>query len=193
MQSIFITTPEVDSGRWLKAFPDAEVLAGQGLSRAHIDSNAVVWLLLTNNWSSRITSILATGASVVAMTLDESDTEARKAIAAGASAYIHALAALEMLLQVEQVVSHGGLWLKPSLLRQLMIQPKKPLAEASSRTVVLTTRERAVAIAVASGKTNKEVARELHITDRTVKAHLSACFDKLKVRDRVQLSLVMNR
>ena len=51
----------------------------------------------------------------------------------------------------------------------------------------LTERERAVAEAVAAGLSNKEVARRLDITERTVKAHLSAAFRKLGVRDRMQL------
>jgi RNA polymerase sigma factor (sigma-70 family) len=51
----------------------------------------------------------------------------------------------------------------------------------------LTERERGVAEAVASGLSNKEVARRLGITERTVKAHLSSAFRKLGVRDRMQL------
>ena len=57
---------------------------------------------------------------------------------------------------------------------------------------MLTTRERLVAEAIAAGKTNKEAARELDITERTVKAHLGAVFDKLGVRDRLQLVLLLS-
>ncbi|UUA74872.1 helix-turn-helix transcriptional regulator [Cellvibrio sp. QJXJ] len=57
---------------------------------------------------------------------------------------------------------------------------------------LLTGRERAVAELVAAGKTNKEVARELDITERTVKAHLGASFEKLGVRDRLQLALAFS-
>ena len=39
---------------------------------------------------------------------------------------------------------------------------------------------------------NKEIARDLNITERTVKAHLSACFEKLNISDRVQLALKVN-
>jgi len=45
---------------------------------------------------------------------------------------------------------------------------------------------------VAHGASNREIAVALEITERTVKAHLSAIFDKLGVRDRVQLALRMN-
>ncbi|MCH8282968.1 MAG: helix-turn-helix transcriptional regulator, partial [Chloroflexi bacterium] len=58
---------------------------------------------------------------------------------------------------------------------------------------ILTERERAVALAVAEGRSNKEVARLLDITERTVKAHLGAAFRKLGVRDRMQLVLKLSR
>ena len=57
---------------------------------------------------------------------------------------------------------------------------------------VLSQRERQVAEAASRGSTNKEIARTMGITERTVKAHLSAAFDKLGVRDRMQLSLLVN-
>jgi len=56
----------------------------------------------------------------------------------------------------------------------------------------LSQRERQVAEAVARGSTNKEIARVMAITERTVKAHLTASFEKLGVRDRMQLSLLVN-
>ena len=49
-----------------------------------------------------------------------------------------------------------------------------------------------VAEQVAHGASNREIAEALEITERTVKAHLSAIFEKLGVRDRVQLALAMN-
>ncbi|MBV5337679.1 MAG: response regulator transcription factor [Deltaproteobacteria bacterium] len=53
----------------------------------------------------------------------------------------------------------------------------------------LTEREREVAVLVAHGECNKEIARELNIAERTVKAHLSTVFEKLDVRDRLQLAI----
>ena len=49
-----------------------------------------------------------------------------------------------------------------------------------------------VALEVAKGATNKEIAATLGITERTVKSHLTLIFDKTGVRDRVQLALLLN-
>ena len=62
------------------------------------------------------------------------------------------------------------------------------LASAWAR---LTAREVEVARAVAQGRSNKEVADLMFISERTVKAHLGSIFDKLGVRDRLQLVLHM--
>jgi DNA-binding NarL/FixJ family response regulator len=49
-----------------------------------------------------------------------------------------------------------------------------------------------VAVHASRGASNKEIAAALHITERTVKAHISVMFEKLAVRDRVQLALKLN-
>ena len=58
---------------------------------------------------------------------------------------------------------------------------------------VLTARERMVAERVAIGASNREIAEALEISERTVKSHLSSIFEKLAIRDRVQLALAVNR
>src|SRR5690606_30534690 len=123
----------------------------------------------------------------------ESADEARDAIAAGARGYVHYLAAAPLLQQLAQVVSLGGVWIGPELMQKLILvaRPAAPRSANPQQLAVLTPREQSVAQAVADGKTNKEVARELQITERTVKAHLGAIFEKLGVRDRLQLVLLL--
>jgi DNA-binding NarL/FixJ family response regulator len=54
---------------------------------------------------------------------------------------------------------------------------------------LLTTREREVALLAANGASNKTIASDCDITERTVKAHLAAIFEKLHLTDRLQLAL----
>lgn len=125
------------------------------------------------------------------------DEEAMLAFSAAARGYCNTHAAVEVLLQVAAVVSQGGLWIGESLMARLLvgIQQTTPLLAAQTPQQsddwkqILTQREHEVALAIAKGASNKEVARQLAITERTVKAHVSGLFAKLDVQDRLQLAL----
>lgn len=190
MEPIFIQTVEVDSERWRRAFPHARVLDAEAASTYGFSAADTVWIIAAGNFQTLVERARTAGSQIVALTLSESAAEARALIAAGARAYVHALAVPEVLQQVQQVVANGGLWLGRPLMSALLGEMETPRKD-HHRINVLTTRERAVALAVVSGKSNKEVARELDITERTVKAHLSACYEKLQVRDRMQLALAL--
>jgi two-component system nitrate/nitrite response regulator NarL len=66
-----------------------------------------------------------------------------------------------------------------------------PANGARDLAAVLTQRELEVARTVVSGASNKEIARQLGITERTVKSHVGAIFEKLQVRDRLQLAMLI--
>lgn len=190
---LFVSPDDVRSPRWLQAFPAARIAS---TVRSGSDSD-FVWLLLRDELSFlQIQSFSATGIKVIAMTAIENPQEARRALEAGASGYVHYLAAAEVLEQVAQVVAAGGMWLGADLMRQLVLATARILPATSAPKAdlsLLTSREKAVAELVAAGKTNKEVARDLDITERTVKAHLGSTFEKLQVRDRLQLVLVFSQ
>ncbi len=192
IQHLFFAPAEIQSPRWLQAFSAARI--STGVPQANADD--FVWLLLRDELSFiQIQSLSAAGARVIAMTAIENPQEARRALEAGASGYVHYLAIPQVLEQVAQVVSAGGMWLGADLMRQLVLATARILPAASTPSAdlsLLTSREKAVAELVAAGKSNKEVARDLDITERTVKAHLGAAFEKLQVRDRLQLVLMFS-
>jgi DNA-binding NarL/FixJ family response regulator len=96
------------------------------------------------------------------------------------------------------VVENGGLWVGQSLLQKLVGTTSRLIGQRMSGQngqdclSQLSEREAQVAKLVAGGASNKEIAGQLSITERTVKAHLSAVFEKLGLRDRLQLSLKIN-
>lgn len=190
MDNVFITTASIYSPRWQQAFATAPVLIA-GDAELHIPADACVWLVLDGNWRVTLAACVQRGVQVVAMTGEENARQAKEVIAAGARGYIHYLAVPSLLQQVAQVIDMGGMWLGADLMRQLMVVTAHEQPLSHEKLTVLTPREQAVAEAVAAGKTNKEVARLLDITERTVKAHLGAIFEKLGVRDRLQLVLVV--
>ena len=90
----------------------------------------------------------------------------------------------------------AAIWVGESLLARLLRATSHALPASqpdATWTQSLTERECQVASAVADGAANKEIARQLGITERTVKAHTGAIFQKLGVRDRLQLSLLIHR
>jgi DNA-binding NarL/FixJ family response regulator len=81
-------------------------------------------------------------------------------------------------------VRHGRKWVDPNLLRHLAMV-KRPSQIASS----LTSREAEIAHLVSRGLRNKEIARELHLCEGTVKMHLHHIYQKLRLGGRTQLAL----
>ncbi len=133
---------------------------------------------------------------IVVLANQPSQQDAFNAMSAGASGYCHAYSDALVLHEVRSVVVHGGIWLGRELLQQL-IHVTTDIVGAQSAQVAdvlakLTQRERDVAIEAAKGLSNKEIARVLNITERTVKAHISACFERLHIKDRLQLALILN-
>ncbi|MBU0750530.1 MAG: response regulator transcription factor [Gammaproteobacteria bacterium] len=125
------------------------------------------------------------------------DDEAEACFAAAVRGYGNTHSVPALLKQIADVVAQGGLWIGESLMQRLLrgvaqIPPPAPIAQPAVWDELLTEREREVAQVVAAGASNKEIARELGITERTVKAHVGAVLDKLGVRDRLQLALVVN-
>ena len=192
MRHFFISPTTIHSPRWQQAFSAARLLNSPA-ELPPLSADDVVWLLIEGTTDPALRTCVALNTRVVALTRFEDAAEAQWALAEGACGYLHYLATPAVLAQVDQVVRHNGLWLGAELMRQLILGSARhvPVAVSGHRLQELTPRERAVAEAVAAGKNNKEVARELSITERTVKAHLSAAFEKLGVRDRLHLVLVL--
>jgi DNA-binding NarL/FixJ family response regulator len=128
-----------------------------------------------------------------------SDDEALEVFSAGARGYCNTHAAPALLRQIADVALQGGLWIGESLMQRLVGATARSAAPISERATdipawhgPLTGREIEVARTLSSGASNKEIARALGITERTVKSHVGSILEKLRVRDRLQLSIVIN-
>lgn len=193
MQSLFIVPPHVSSPRWLQAFPSAHVVTCQDELPVSLQG-LLLWVYLDSaHILSLIPAWVAAGAKIIVLTQAESAAQAKQVLEAGASGYLHYLAAATVLEQIAQVVVLGGLWLGADLMRQLVLATATSIGPSSLNNplALLSPREQEVASSVAAGRSNKEVARDLGITERTVKAHLSAVFEKLQARDRLHLVLIL--
>jgi two-component system nitrate/nitrite response regulator NarL len=106
----------------------------------------------------------------------------------------------DLLIKAAHAVCHGEIWVPRHLITQLIGElahessaDTLKLSRAGAKSVaVLTPRELQVAKMVHLGGNNKIIARELDISERTVKAHLSAIFRKLDIENRLHLALFFN-
>jgi len=99
--------------------------------------------------------------------------------------------------QVVNAVQQGQLWIRRTLtsrfINELSREFSKFKTHKSSLGLIskLTHREYDIALRVADGENNKQIAQACDITERTVKAHLTEIFHKLAVNDRLNLALVL--
>lgn len=185
---------------WLEAFPQARVARRRDAPVAVADGAGILWCRCRpqEDLAAIMGALTISPTQIVVVLADEpGDAIIAEACALGASGCCNSYAAPEVLRQVALVVENGGLWIGQSLLQRLVGSTSRALesrseAVAETWSALLSEREAQVAKRVAGGASNKEIADQLAITERTVKAHLSAIFEKLGVRDRLQLSLRIN-
>ncbi len=193
MKHFFISQNEHCLGHWQQTFPESALV--QQPETMIFPEDAFIWLMDSfPQAESVLRQFKQQGFSVVVMSLNPSVQQSLAYFAAGASGYCHALAATTMLHQVVESVQAGGIWIGAELMQQMVqriAQQATLTATHDEKLALLTAKEKQVAELVAHGLTNKEVARQLDISDRTVKAHLTAVFEKLGVRDRIHLALLL--
>lgn len=117
---------------------------------------------------------------VLVLTTYDTDADILRAIEAGATGYLLKDTTREELLGAIRSAAAGRSALAPSVASRLVARMAAPAASA------LSAREIEVLELVARGRSNKEIARLLHLSEATVKTHLVHSFSKLGVEDRTE-------
>lgn len=186
---------------WQEAFPGGVELPLENLGGFEVGVETIFWVRFPKEVDGGVLEEIrdkCPGGFVVVLSDQPSEAAAALSLACGASGYCNTHAAPSVLCQVARVVEQGGVWLGQDLLQRLMVDTaallkrtgnagQKPLEQYG-----LTERELDVVRKVAAGASNREIAADLQVAERTVKSHLSTIFAKLQVRDRLQLSLKVN-
>jgi DNA-binding NarL/FixJ family response regulator len=126
---------------------------------------------------------LATRTKVVVLTASESVENSITAMRLGARAVVQKRFAVETLMEAIRAVADGSVWMPPTLQAEVAAQ------WGASGSKQLTSRETEIVRLVAIGLRNAEIAERLLITEATVKTHINNIFEKLELRDRVELAL----
>jgi DNA-binding NarL/FixJ family response regulator len=129
--------------------------------------------------------------AIVVITTFDLDEYVHGALKAGARGFLLKDAGPELLVQAIHAAANGDALISPDITRRLLTT-LAGLARASPPTQPiepLTEREEEVLLTVARGRTNAEIADELHITLSTVKTHVGALMNKLGARNRVEVAM----
>lgn len=131
---------------------------------------------------------------VVILTASPSDDQIARAVAADVSGFMLKQAAADELVACLERVADGGVWLPPALIEPALERNSERQRDGARLDIIsLTSRERELAILVAEGLSNKEIARMVGIAEGTVKIHLHNVFQKLGVNNRSALALAAQR
>jgi DNA-binding NarL/FixJ family response regulator len=129
------------------------------------------------------------GTRVLVLTTFDLDEYVVDAVRAGASGFLLKDVRPDDLVHAVRVVARGESMVAPAVARRLLerfaARPAGPALDPAWDR--LSERERAVAVEVAHGRSNQEIAAALFLSEATVKTYVSRLFTKLGVRDRVQL------
>jgi DNA-binding NarL/FixJ family response regulator len=122
----------------------------------------------------------AAGPRVLVLTSATEPAAASRAVRAGAAGVVYKDIDPAALVRAIRSVHDGNVLLAPEAAGSLV---------RGSRADTLTAREREVLAGIADGRSNKEIARSLRVSEKTVKAHVSAVLAKLGVQDRTQAAV----
>ena len=127
------------------------------------------------------------------------DTEGLAFLRQGVVGYTNSYINPERLTEAARAVASGSVWINQQLMQRLIAEsasdapPKDDKDQRDQRLADLSNREYQIAGLVAEGLPNLEIAEQLGITERTVKAHLGTVYTKTSTRSRLGLALLFNK
>jgi len=151
---------------------------------------------------SRIATIVQSvpQSKIILLSQSPQDREGLSALRLGARGYCRGIQATRLMRRIIEKVRSGEVWIARKLVSTMLEEVVSLSAgqEPTSRRDFspdqfdLTCREREVAELLVTGATNKEIAMELSLSEKTVKGHMTALFRKVGVRNRLRLALLLS-
>jgi len=116
----------------------------------------------------------------------------------GIVGYANTYISPERLTEAVRIITGGAVWLGQKVMQRLILDSytrakQKAVSDSEQKLGSLTKRELEIANLIAQGQSNLEIAANINITERTVKAHLSSIYEKTKTGSRLNLALLINR
>ena len=134
---------------------------------------------------------------IVMLTVSEEEEDVLAALKGGARGYVLKGITASELTRVLRTIHEGEAYVTPTLAASLLTDFRKPppAAVPASRNPIddLTERESQILEQVATGRSNKEIARRLNLSEKTVKHYMTNVLQKLQVRNRVEAALLAQK
>ena len=130
---------------------------------------------------------------IVMLTFSEEESDVLASLKAGARGYILKGVSGRELRRIVRGVQAGEVYITPTLAAGVLIEMAGSDRQAQNPLNDLTPRERQILEGVASGHSNKEIGRDLDISEKTVKHYMTNVLQKLQVRNRVEAALLAQR
>lgn len=144
-----------------------------------------------NSCEEIISKLLSGGNRVLMLHRVPTLLTAKKLLRAGAHGYGNAMMRAHFITSAVETIKDGMVWLYPEFTSQLIMQLPSQAKDIQDELEKLTPREQKVALLLRDGDTYKTIAQKLDITPRTIKAHASSIYEKLGVKDRIGLALLL--
>lgn len=129
---------------------------------------------------------------VIILTMYPQDEYVFEALKAGAKAYLLKDTRSKKLLQVIRAVHQGQAVIEPEMTARLLSEYRRLAVEKEEKlpkVQTLTDQERTILTLVANGASNKDIAAQLNLSERTIKNYLSIIFQKLQVNNRTEAAI----
>lgn len=138
-------------------------------------------------------------ARIIVLTASEADDDVLQALRAGARGYVLKGVGASTLIEVVRGAVAGKSYVSPSLAARILAELRTSGPRTSDTTAdtkedplsSLTRREEEILKLVADGNSNKEVARQIDLQEKTIKHHMTRILQKLKVRNRTEAAMLL--
>jgi len=188
----YITTPEIEKN-WSLAVGDNGYIrvAHPRLIFSYNPENCIILLQNTvESPENMLDKLLCKKYKIIFFSNTPNTEEAISWFQKGIKGYLNAHANPDRIRQAIKTVSSGNIWLGQSVMQAMITNSLKPKITSSDGWKKMVTQKEANALDhLLTGKTNKEIADLMCISERTVKAHVSSLFKKFNTKDRLALVL----
>jgi len=131
---------------------------------------------------------------IVVVSASESQSDVRAALEHGATGYIPKSSSVKIMLSALNLVLAGGIYVPPTAVQgEPTPAPPRPVLAERTGTEMLTQRQLDVLRCLQEGKSNKQIAYDLGLSEGTVKIHVTAIFKSLGVKNRTQAVISATR